>query len=70
LAAHLEKQFLKGMTWQNIGEWHVDHIVPLASFMISGPDDPALRVAWGLPNLRPLWAKDNLRKNKHRTHLL
>lgn len=32
LRFHLERQFLPGMTWSNYGEWHVDHIVPVASF--------------------------------------
>lgn len=70
LRAHLERQFLKGMTWNNYGEWHIDHIVPLVEFQISGPDDPELRRAWALPNLRPLWAKDNLSKNCRRASLL
>jgi 5-methylcytosine-specific restriction endonuclease McrA len=70
LIAHLERQFVKGMSWENIGEWHVDHIVPLSSFHISGPDDPELRRAWALANLRPLWATENLRKKDKRTHLI
>lgn len=70
LRAHLERQFTRGMTWDNYGEWHIDHIVPLASFTITGPDDPELRRAWALPNLRPLWATDNLRKGARRLSLL
>lgn len=70
LRAHLERQFLKGMSWDNMGEWHIDHIVPLSSFTIAGPDDPELRRAWALPNLRPLWAADNIRKGAKRTVLL
>lgn len=62
LRAHLERQFLKGMSWENMGEWHIDHIVPVSSFNITGVDCPELRRAWALTNLRPLWAKDNLRK--------
>ena len=62
LRTHLERQFLKGMSWENMDRWHIDHIVPLSSFTITGPDDPELRRAWALPNLRPLWAKDNIRK--------
>lgn len=62
LASHLERQFTPGMTWANVGEWHVDHIIPLSSFSISGPDDPELRRAWALSNLRPLWAVDNILK--------
>lgn len=58
---HIERQFLPGMTWANHGEWHVDHIHPLASFDLL---DPAQRkTANDLPNLRPMWAEDNLRKS-------
>jgi predicted RNA-binding Zn-ribbon protein involved in translation (DUF1610 family) len=70
LMHHLERQFLKGMTWDNRGDWHIDHIVPLASFSFSSAEDPEFRAAWALTNLRPLWAVDNLRKNATRTHLI
>lgn len=70
LSAHLERQFLPGMSWGNMGEWHIDHVIPLSSFDISGPEDPELRAAWALPNLRPLWASENIRKKDKRTHLL
>lgn len=70
LREHLERQFLRGMSWENMGEWHIDHIVPLASFTIAGPEDPELRRAWALTNLRPLWAKDNIRKGARRETLL
>jgi hypothetical protein len=70
LKAHLERQFAKGMGWHNTDEWHIDHIIPLAEFRVSGPDDPELRRAWALPNLRPLWARDNLQKRDKRTHLI
>lgn len=62
LMAHLEAQFLPGMTWDNRGEWHIDHIRPLCSFSFQTPDDPQFREAWALTNLQPLWAADNLRK--------
>lgn len=70
LMTHLERQFLPGMTWGNRGEWHIDHIVPLASFNFSSPEDLEFRAAWALTNLRPLWAKDNIRKSAKRTHLI
>jgi len=70
LIAHLERQFLKGMGWHNMGEWHIDHIVPLVSFQITGFDDPSFRRAWALSNLRPLWAKDNVSKGGRVTTLL
>ena len=70
LMAHLERQFVKGMAWDNVGDWHIDHIVPLSSFTFDSVDDPEFRRAWALPNLRPLWGKDNQRKQAKRTHLI
>ena len=70
LKTHLERQFLRGMGWHNMGQWHIDHIIPLSSFTITGPDDPELRRAWALTNLRPLWAADNLIKSDKQEVLL
>lgn len=65
LMAHLERQFQRGMTWENYGKWHVDHIRPLASFTYSEPSDPDFKRAWALTNLRPLWATENISKGAH-----
>lgn len=65
LKAHLERQFVKGMSWENRGDWHIDHIVPLSSFT-----QDQVRQAWALSNLRPLWAKQNLTKHKKMEFLL
>lgn len=64
LIKHLEKRFLPGMTWENRGKggWHIDHIIPLAVFNISSPDDIDFKKCWALKNLRPLWELDNLKK--------
>lgn len=57
---HLEIQFKPGMTWENYGQWHVDHKLPCASFDLT---DPAQQKAcFGYKNLQPLWAEENLRK--------
>lgn len=53
-----------------MGDWHVDHVIPLASFSFKTAHDPDFRAAWALTNLRPLWAVANLRKGARRTHLL
>lgn len=70
LRKHIERQFVRGMTWERFcgGEIHIDHIVPLSSFDLSSAD--GLRAAWALSNLRPLWARDNIAKAARRTHLL
>ena len=72
LAAHIQRQFTAGMTWEKLmaGEIHIDHIVPVSSFNISGVDCPEFRACWSLPNLRPMWAKDNQRKQAKIEQLL
>lgn len=70
LMRHIERQFLRGMSWDNRGEWHIDHIVPVASFTFSSPDDAEFKAAWALTNLRPMWARENQRKSDERTHLI
>lgn len=63
LRARIASQFLPGMSWENYGDWHIDHIVPLSAFRYSTPGDPDFRRAWALTNLQPLWAQDNFRKH-------
>lgn len=53
-----ESLFQPGMTWSNHGEWHIDHIVPLAS-ATTIDEAKALN---HISNLQPLWAVDNLIK--------
>lgn len=70
LVSHLERQFQRGMSWDNYGDWHIDHIRPLSSFKITSNDDPSIREAWALSNLRPLWARENIRKKDKREFLV
>lgn len=60
LVAHLERQFTTGMSWDNYGDWHVDHIKACAHFDQTDPEQFA--ACWRLPNLQPLWADDNMKK--------
>ena len=60
LKQYLENQFRKGMTWKNYGKWHIDHIIPCASFDFSKLKEQ--KKCFNYKNLQPLWAIENLKK--------
>lgn len=64
LKAHIEKQWLPGMTWGNHARdgWHIDHIVQCCHFDLSDPEQQKKCFHWS--NLQPLWFSDNCRKNQ------
>lgn len=68
LLKHLEMQFTPGMSWDNMGEWHIDHITPKNLFDPTCPKQ--VEACWSLSNLRPLWASDNLRRPKDGSDVL
>jgi hypothetical protein len=55
LMSHLAKQFKPGMTWENHGEWEIDHITPLA---LATTKDELMRLCHH-SNLQPLWKSEN-----------
>lgn len=58
LKNHIECLFLEGMTWENKGQWHIDHIIPISS---GNTEEDILKLNH-YTNLQPLWAQDNLKK--------
>ena len=58
LKEHLEKQFIDGMSWENKGNWHIDHIIPLSS----AKTEEEFYMLCHFTNLQPLWAIDNIKK--------
>ena len=64
--SHIERQFPKGMSWENMSEWHIDHIVPMAS---AKTEEDVIRLNH-FTNLRPIWAIDNLKKSNSAIFLL
>lgn len=55
---YLSKMFDSNMNWDNYGEWHIDHIIPLSS----AKNEKELIRLFHYTNTQPLWAKDNLKK--------
>jgi hypothetical protein len=56
---HIESLFTNGMSWENWGDWHVDHKTPVSKFDKKVP----VSTINSLDNLQPLWAFDNLSKS-------
>lgn len=59
LKEYLETKFRDGMTWENRGEWHIDHITPLSS----AKTEEELYKLCHYTNLQPLWAEENMTKS-------
>jgi len=57
---HLESQFKEGMSWDNRGEWHIDHVIPCCKFDLTDIEEQ--KKCFHYTNLQPLWAKENLQK--------
>jgi hypothetical protein len=54
----LEGKFLDDMNWENYGEWHIDHIIPLDS---ANTENELYELCY-YTNLQPLWGIDNIKK--------
>lgn len=70
LRSHLEARFIDGMSWGNYGRggWHIDHIIPLASFSFTTMYCEDFKSAFSLGNLQPLWESENCSKGARLDH--
>lgn len=62
LKESIESKFLEGMSWNNYGDWHIDHIYPVSRYIKDGVEDPSIINA--LDNLIPMWAEHNMEKSE------
>lgn len=60
---HIEKQFNESMSWENYGEWHIDHIVPI-KYKENGEVPSIEEVIKRLhyTNTQPMKASENISK--------
>ena len=58
IKVHFESRFTLGMSWDNYGEWHIDHILPIS--LATCEEDVIMLNHY--TNLQPLWAEDNIKK--------
>ena len=72
LLVHLEGLFEHDMSFENYGDWHIDHIRPRSSFTLQDGETEVdfIRRVWDLNNLAPLWAKDNHQKSARKDWVL
>jgi hypothetical protein len=54
-------QFVEGMSLDNYGEWHIDHVTPCVSYDLTNEDE--VKVCFNWKNLRPCWKTENLEKS-------
>lgn len=57
---YIANKFSDGMTWENHGEWELDHIKPLALFDLTNLEEQ--KMAFHFSNFQPLWKVDNRAK--------
>jgi len=67
---YLESKFSPGMSWDNFGNhadngqkqigWHIDHIIPCASWNLTDPVE--LKLCFHYRNCTPMWGLENLSK--------
>ena len=62
LKNHLECNFEKEMSWNNIGEWHIHHVIPKRLFKYDSYDSQEFKICWSLNNLMPKMGIDNIRE--------
>ena len=60
LRSHLESKFEDGMSWDNYGVWHIDHIIACANFDMSDPEQQ--KICFHYTNLQPMWGEHNIKK--------
>ena len=54
---HIEQQFTEGMSWENYGEWHINHKIPL-KYNKTLLEEVAQQLHYA--NRQPMWASESM----------
>jgi len=63
LKQRIEFNFHPEMTWENYGEWEIDHKIPVTYLQSKGENRP--HIVNALSNLQPMWKEENRSKSNH-----
>jgi hypothetical protein len=58
---YIQKQFSEGMSWDNYGKWHLEHIIPVSL----GKTETEVIELCHYTNYRPYWGKENISKSNN-----
>lgn len=58
---YISAKFEDGMSWNNYGKWHLDHIIPCNSWDLSKPEE--VKMCFHYLNLQPMWGPLNSSKS-------
>lgn len=61
---YIERQFKEGMSWENYGEWHLDHKIPISWC----ENEENIYELNNYTNFQPLWAAENYSKGNRYSH--
>ena len=59
---YLESKFKDGMTWDNQGQWEIDHIIPCCAFDLTKESEQ--KKCFHYTNIQPLWKNEHKEKTK------
>jgi|SRR5208282_94173 len=57
LEKYIANKLRDNMTFDNYGEWEIDHIIPVSSFDFNEKEN--IMICFNYKNLQPLWKTEN-----------
>ena len=67
LKDHLTSLFKTYMTFDNYGEWELDHIQPISSFNLN--IEAEFKACFHYTNIQPLWKSENRKKSNKSNYI-